>query len=276
MCKMKGGSVDLVFADPPFNIGYEYDEYNDIRSPEDYLRWCGDWIDQVWRVLKPDGTFWLAIGDEMAAELKVLCTTKPDNGHRKAFYWRSWVVWYYTFGIACSKNFARAHTHLLYFTKAKTKFTFNAKDPESRVPSARQLVYNDKRANPDGKLPDNVWVLSPLDLSKTFTETEDVWLASRVCGTFSERQDRGTYQDRRGCPQMPEEVLLRIIRACSNPYDLVLDPFGGTFTTGAAAVKLARHFVGFDISKEYCLAGRERIQAAKGESRHRRGPAPGA
>ncbi|MEQ9067270.1 MAG: site-specific DNA-methyltransferase, partial [Gimesia chilikensis] len=64
--------VDLAFADPPFNIGYEYDEYEDRLESEQYLDWCENWLKEVVRLLKPDGTFWLAIGDEYAAELKVM------------------------------------------------------------------------------------------------------------------------------------------------------------------------------------------------------------
>ncbi len=65
------GSIDLVFADPPFNIGYKYDVYDDRQTAEHYLAWSRKWIDGVFRCLKPDGTFWLAIGDEFAAELKI-------------------------------------------------------------------------------------------------------------------------------------------------------------------------------------------------------------
>src|ERR1700722_17083064 len=65
-------SVDLVFADPPFNIGYEYDAYDDRQAAADYLAWSRRWGEAVKRVLKPNGTFWLAIGDDFAAELKVL------------------------------------------------------------------------------------------------------------------------------------------------------------------------------------------------------------
>ena len=68
MRKVDSGSVDLVFADPPFNIGYEYDQYDDRQDDEKYIAWCSDWMAQVHRVLKPSGTFWLAIGDEYAAE----------------------------------------------------------------------------------------------------------------------------------------------------------------------------------------------------------------
>ena len=72
MSQLPAGSVDLVFADPPFNIGYDYDEYDDTLEENQYLNWSSEWIGEVARILKDDGTFWLAIGDEYAAELKVL------------------------------------------------------------------------------------------------------------------------------------------------------------------------------------------------------------
>ncbi len=81
MARLDEGSVDLAFADPPFNIGYDYDEYDDKRSSDDYLDWSRRWIGGVVRVLKPDGTFWLAIGDEYAAELRGL-HIRPDSFSR--------------------------------------------------------------------------------------------------------------------------------------------------------------------------------------------------
>jgi DNA modification methylase len=248
------GAVDLVFADPPFNIGYHYDTYRDDKRATEYVAWSKKWIAAVYDVLQDHGTFWLAIGDEFVSELDIVA---KEIG----FYKRSHVVWHYTFGVACPKNFARSHTHLLYYTKHRKKFTFNAMSPAVRVKSSRQLVYNDKRANPSGKLPDNTWVLSPLDLERAFSKAEDTWLASRVCGTFRERAERGTYQKHKGCPQMPEEILRRIILACSNRGDYVVDPFLGTGTTGAMAVALGRLFAGFDIDKLYCRRARERILA---------------
>jgi len=71
MNSLPAGSIDLAFADPPFNIGYDYDVYDDEKEHEHYLGWSREWIAAVHRVLKPDGTFWLAIGDEYAAELKL-------------------------------------------------------------------------------------------------------------------------------------------------------------------------------------------------------------
>ena len=210
MQSLPAGSVDLAFADPPFNIGYGYDVYHDRLETDKYLKWSKDWITEVARVLKPTGTFWLAIGDEYAAELKVIA-------HREVgLTLRSWVIWYYTFGVNCKYKFTRSHAHLFYFVKDAASHTFNA--DAIRVPSARQLIYADARANPRGRLPDDTWILRPSDVPDGFDPDGDTWCVSRVCGTFKERA--GWH----GC-QMPEQLLGRIIRACSNPGDVVLDPF---------------------------------------------------
>ena len=115
---------------------------------------------EIVRVLKPNGTFWLAIGDEYAAELKVLMQRELR------LVCRSWVVWYYTFGVNCKNKFSRSHAHLFHMVKDPKKFTFNAE--QIRVPSARQLVYGDRRANPKGRLPDDTWILRPQDLPEGF------------------------------------------------------------------------------------------------------------
>ena len=89
MQKLEEGSIDLAFADPPFNIGYDYDVYDDKVEHQQYIDWCSQWIQGVHRALKPDGSFWLAIGDEYAAELKI-------ESQKVGFHCRSWVIWYYT------------------------------------------------------------------------------------------------------------------------------------------------------------------------------------
>ena len=242
------GVVDLAFADPPFNIGYDYDVYEDQRDRNDYLTWSRQWTGEVVRVLKPGGTFWLAIGDEYAAELKVML----QQEHR--LICRSWVVWYYTFGVNCKQKFSRSHAHLFHMVKDPKNFTFNV--DSIRVPSARQLVYADSRANPTGRLPDDTWILRPQDLPAGFGPEEDTWYFPRVCGTFKERA--GWH----GC-QMPEQLLGRIIRACSNEGELVLDPFAGSGTTLAAAKKLRRKFVGFELSEKYAQQVSSRLAAIK-------------
>ena len=249
MAEMDPASVDLAFADPPFNIGYKYDVYDDAKEAEHYLDWSRQWIEAVHRVLKPNGTFWLAIGDEFAAELKIA-------SQKLGFKCRSWVIWYYTFGVNCTTKFNRSHAHLFHFVKNPKQFTFNSQDITVRVPSARQLVYADGRANPDGKLPDDTWILRPQDVRNGFGEMDHTWYFPRVAGTFKERA--GFH----GC-QMPEQLLGRIIRFCSNSDDLVLDPFSGSATTLAAAKKLGRRWIGFDLSADYVKRGTARIAAAE-------------
>jgi site-specific DNA-methyltransferase (adenine-specific) len=218
--------ADLIFADPPFNIGYKYDKYKDKKERENYITWTRKWMTVCKKVLKPHGSFYIAIGDEYAANVKIIAD-------ELGLFMRNWIIWHYTFGQQTRNKFARAHTHIFYFTNNRKKFTFNA--DAARVLSDRQKKYQDKRAYPDGKMPDDVWDEYP-----------------RVCGTFRERVDFPC--------QMPESLLTRIIRASSNEGDWVLDPFSGSGTTAVVAAKLGRNFTGIEISEEYVLKSQERIQ----------------
>jgi site-specific DNA-methyltransferase (adenine-specific) len=250
MAKLEAGSVGLAFADPPFNIGYKYDVYDDKRKAQEYLDWSREWIAGVHRVLKANGTFWLAIGDEFAAELKILAQREVG------FHCRSWVIWYYTFGVNCKYKFSRSHVHLFHLVKDRKNYTFNADSKALRVPSARQIVYADGRANQNGRLPDDTWILRPHDVPNGFEPIQDTWYYPRVNGTFKERA--GFH----GC-QMPERVLARVIDACSNRDDLVLDPFSGSGTTLAVAKKLGRRYLGLELSEEYVARGLERLKTIK-------------
>ena len=81
-------SIDLIFADPPFNIGIKYATHNDKMSYDDYYKWCEQWIAETHRVLKSTGSICIAIGDEFAAEINLIL--------KKAGYnFRNWVIWYY-------------------------------------------------------------------------------------------------------------------------------------------------------------------------------------
>ena len=219
--------ANLIFADPPFNIGYKYDKYKDVVKSGKYIAWTRDWMAACVNVLADDGSFYIAIGDDYAAHVRLI-------GEELGLTLRNWIIWHYTFGQQTKAKFARAHTHILYFVKDKDNFTFN--DGDVRVLSDRQKIYKDKRANPEGKLPDDVWNEFP-----------------RICGTFEERQ--GWHP----C-QMPESILARIIRASSNPGDLVLDPFSGSGTTAVVAAKLDRRYTGIDMSEDYVKETKKRLQ----------------
>lgn len=242
LAELPEASVHLAFADPPFNIGYEYDVYNDRQSRADYLDWTERWLAAVRRVLRPDGSFYVAIGDEYVAELKVRLDAL-------GLTLRNWIVWHYTFGVNCKRKFNRSHAHILYYVVDPKCFTFNA--AAVRVPSARQTTYADRRANPTGKLPDDTWVLRPQEDEQFFAPDSDTWYVARVCGTFKERTAHPC--------QMPEAVLERILRVSSNPGDLVLDPFAGSGTTLAAAKRLGRRYVGIELSSEYAERIRQRL-----------------
>ncbi len=222
--------ADLIFADPPFNIGYKYDKYFDKVKKKNYIAWTKEWMSVCKNVLKPHGSFYIAIGDDYAANVKIIAD-------ELGLIMRNWIIWHYTFGQQTKTKFARAHTHIFYFVCDETNFTFN--DHAVRVPSDRQLFYNDKRANPVGKMPDDVWGGYP-----------------RVCGTFKERA--GWHP----C-QMPESLLKRIIAASSNQGDCVLDPFSGSGTTAAAACQLRRSYVGIEISEEYVENSNKRLAQLK-------------
>ncbi len=224
--------ADLIFADPPFNIGYKYDKYYDKVKSKNYIAWTKEWMSVCKKVLKPHGSFYIAIGDEYAANVKIIADELD-------LFMRNWIIWHYTFGQQTKNKFARAHTHIFYFVKDKKNFTFN--DNTVRLPSDRQLIYGDKRANPTGKMPDDVW---------------DEY--SRVCGTFKERT--GWHP----C-QMPESLLKRIIAVSSNPGDCALDPFSGSGTTAVAAYQLNRNYVGIEISPQYVAKTNERLADLKNQ-----------
>ena len=216
----------LIFADPPFNIGYEYETYQDNLNYDNYVNWTKEWMSVCYDVLSDEGSFYIAIGDEYAAEVKMIARTLGLDT-------RNWIIWNYGFGQNTVKKFGRSHTHIFYFVKDTKNFFFN--DDDIRVPSARQLIYNDKRADSRGRIPD------------------DVWRYPRVCGTFKERVGWHTCQ-------MPLKLMARIIKASSDLGDLVMDPFSGSASTLTAAAVLGRKYIGFDIDEKYAELGQKRIE----------------
>ncbi len=265
-------SVDLIFADPPYNIGFNYDgHYKDSLPDDQYIDWTFRWVDACTRLLKPSGSFYILIGDEYAAETRV--HLKQLQRERKLLF-RNWIIWHYTFGQRCKVKFNRSHAHLFYCVgsaavndkgKPITKlakqppFTFNY--DAVAVASARQTTYADRRANPKGKLPDDTWYLRPQEAMGVedrghevnyFRPDEDTWYVSRLCGTFKERQQWHPCQ-------LPESLLERIINVSSNEGDLVFDPFTGSGTTLAAAKRLGRHWLGTELSKAYAARALKRV-----------------
>jgi len=225
MATIEPGSVNLVFADPPYNVGVPYDVHNDRMEPAAYLAWCDRWICASVRTLAPDGSMWVLINDEWADEYGIML-------RQAGLVRRSRVIWYETFGVNCTRKFNRTHRHLFHMVRDRGRFTFNR--AAVSIPSARLAKYRDKRANPEGKILD------------------DVWTIPRLAGTHSERI--------KAFPtQLPLALLRRIVGCSSNPGDLVADWFSGSGTTAAVCVESGRRFLGVELSANYADLSRKRL-----------------
>jgi site-specific DNA-methyltransferase (adenine-specific) len=226
MPRLEPGCARMVFADPPYNIGIDYGDHHDDRmEPADYLAWSDRWIRAAVRLLSPDGSMWLLINHEWSARLQLALETAGLH-HRQT------IIWYETFGVNCTRKFNRCSRPLLWLVRNPERFVFC---PDAvRVPSARLAKYRDRRANPAGKILD------------------DVWTIQRVAGTHRERIP--------GFPtQLPVELLRRVVGCASEAGDLVVDPFSGSATTGMVCRELGRRFIGIKRSARFAALARERL-----------------
>ncbi len=229
-------NVRLIFADPPYNQSVNYgNHYDDDLDPEEFREKAGDWLDCFYRALAKDGSLWLLISHEWAW---ALCSDAIDRG----FHLHQWITWYESFGVNCTGKFNRCSRALLWLVKDPKHFVFNS-EAVTR-PSDRQEKYNDIRANPDGKLWDDVWGINPS--------------IPRLTGTCKERlPDFPT--------QLPLALLRPIISCASEPKDLILDPFSGSGTTGHACIELGRRFIGIELSPEFVELSRLRLKGVRGD-----------
>jgi len=230
----------------PYNIGIDYGRgaKADQLPAKNFLRWCDEWFAAAIHVLATDGSLWVMIGDEYAAEF---CVKLKSLG----LVLRNWIKWYESFGVNCTNKFNRCSRHLFYFTRSPRSFVFNA-EAVTR-PSDRQALYNDRRADHHGKL----W--------------DDVWLIPRLTGTSSERLPHFP-------TQLPLELLLAVVSCASDPGDLVVDPFNGSGTTGVAAIQLGRRYLGIEKEMRWWRESEKRLEGttpagtarSKGSMRGRR------
>ncbi len=224
-------SVDLIFADPPYNIGKDFDGLKEKWTEEDFLAWCYEWIEDCHRVLKPTGTFYLMNSTENIPFLDIFC--------RKIFSIKSRIVWSYdSSGVQAKSFFGSMYEPILMLTKHPKKYTFNHEEimVEAKTGTKRQLI--DYRKNPP----------QPYNTKKV---PGNVWEYPRVRFKMDEYENHPT--------QKPEALLERIVKASSNEGDVVLDPFSGSFTTGSVARKLNRKFIGSEINEDYVKVGIRRL-----------------
>lgn len=228
--KIQNESIDLVFADPPYNIGKDFDGFKDKINETDFLVWTYKWIDEVYRVLKKDGSFYLMNSTQSMPFLDIYC--------RKYFHIISRIVWSYDSSSVQSKfSFGSLWEPILFMSKSK-KYKFNSKDIEVEAKTGARRNLIDYRKTPprpynNKKIPGNVWNFN------------------RIRFLQEEYENHPT--------QKPEILLERIIKASSNKNDLILDPFGGSFTTSVVAKKNLRRSISFEINKEYVKIGLRRL-----------------
>lgn len=230
--KMKERSVQLIFADAPYNIGKDFGNNSDKwESVQAYLEWCKLWIDECMRVLSENGTMYFMTATQHMSYLDVFASEKYNVLCR--------IIWSYdSSGVQSRKIYGSLYEPILMITKnSKTSYVFNHEDilVEAKTGSKRKLI--DYRKNPP----------QPYNTEKV---PGNVWDFSRVRFKMDEYENHPT--------QKPEAMLERIIKASSNPGDIVLDPFSGSFTTSAMAVRLGRVSIGIDLNEEYYEMGLRR------------------
>jgi site-specific DNA-methyltransferase (adenine-specific) len=231
---MEPGSARLIFADPNYNARLTYEPgLDDDLPPAEYLAGSRRWIEAAFRVLSPDGAMFLLINHFWSARLRIAA-------EEAGFCWRQTVTWYEKFGVNTTRMFNLCSRPLVWFTKSPDDFLFHDHAPEVRRKSDRQVKYDDPRADPDGKLLD------------------DVWIIPRLAGTHEGRVA--------GHPaQLPPDLLLPIIACASDPGDMIVDPFSGTGTTGIACLELGRRYIGIELSEKYVELSRKRLVAREAE-----------
>lgn len=234
-------SVDLVFVDPPYNIGKKFADFND-RWPSDeaYTTWAYQWLDECVRVLKRTGTLYVMTSTQAMPFFDIFLRNKLTILSR--------IVWYYdSSGVQARKYYGSMYEPILHCVKDPERYTFNADNikVEAKTGAQRKLIDYRKsipaQYNTD-KVPGNVWYFPRVRY----------------------RMDEYEYHP----SQKPESLLERIISASSNDGDVVLDPFAGTFATAAVARKLKRRSISIESQEEYIKIGLRRVlhmRSCKGE-----------
>ncbi len=220
MRQIPSEGVDLLIADPPYNLGKDYGNNRDVQAWHELEDFTRQWLTQATRVMKPTGSLYVFMGVRFIATLFRLLEEDFD------LLFNGWITWHYTQGMGRKRGFSPRHEDILYFTKS-ADFTFNLENV--RVPQK----YFRKRNNMAGANPG------------------DVWQFSHVHYCSAEREEHPT--------QKPEALMERIILASSNENDVVLDPFVGSGTTCRVAKLLQRQWIGVDLNPDYIAMSERRL-----------------
>jgi len=235
--KIPNDSIDMTFADPPFNLKKKYNSYKDSLEFKEYLSWCEKWISEMVRVTKPTGSILVHNIPKWLTYFAEILNKKADFKH-----WISWDAPTAPMG----KSLQPSHYGILFYAKNKKELKFNeVRYPHKRDRKTGYLLkdYGGKKAllHPFGPLVSDVW-------------------------TDIHRIKHNKKRDPHPC-QLPIHLLERLILMTTDEDDIVLDPFMGTGTTAIAAKHLGRKFIGFEIDQKYTEIAKEKIKNISDDSK---------
>jgi len=233
-------SIDLIFADPPYNI--KKANWDSFESQEEYIKWSLQWIEQAARILKPAGTLYICGFSEILADLK----------HPASKYFKScrWIIWHYKNKANLGNDWGRSHESILHFRKTKN-FIFNI--DEIRIPYGEHTLKYPSHPQAEtsqygkGRNGNHIWEPNPHG-----AKPKDVLEIPTTCNGMHEKTPHPT--------QKPEELLRKFILTSSNVGEVVLDPFCGSGTTPVCAEQLQRKWLACDLSPEYLDWAANRIE----------------
>lgn len=237
--QLDSNSVDLIFADPPYNIHKA--EWDTFASQKAYVEWSMEWITEAQRVLKKTGSLYVCGFSEILADIKWSAS--------HLFKGCKWLIWFYRNKANLGKDWGRSHESILHFRKSKD-FIFNI--DEARIPYNSHTLKYPQRPQAEssqysnGKKKEYIWEPHPLG-----AKPKDVFEIPTISNSAWEKYPHKT--------QKPVELLRRIILSSSNPDSLIVDPFGGSGTTFAVAEAYNRNWLGCEMQKEYCGIIKERV-----------------
>ena len=230
LLSVESESVDLIFADPPYNLNKA--EWDSFESQEDYIDWSLQWICQAARVLKPTGSLYVCGFSETLADLK----------HPASQYFKGcrWLVWHYKNKANLGNDWGRSHESIIHFRKsAAVKLNID----DVRIPYGTHTLKYPSHPQADSSLYSNGqkrdrWLPHPKG-----AKPKDVIDIPTTCNGMGETTPHPT--------QKPEELVRKFVLASSQPGDLVIDPFSGSGTTVVVAEQLGRRWMGCDLNAEY-------------------------
>ena len=221
----------LIFMDPPFNIGEPYlDRVQDSRPRSAFLADLSSWIRRASEKLAPTGSLWVHVPDDLAGHVAVF-------GETLDLVRLNWIIWHYRFGVWQPNRFISSKCHGLHFGLPGERVRLHP--GRVQVPSDRAALYDDARSVSGKRIDLDVWGF------------EKYW--GRVQGNNRERRKLHPNQ-------LPELYLRRIIEYTTNPGDLVVDPFCGSGTTATVAHALGRRFITGDLSLTCLKSAEERVK----------------